>query len=64
MSFASKCVFYRPEHEAYGAPWNKILKFLRWDKSTDRAQGEDEKNGVKISMVKIMFTSRVIVIKM
>ena len=43
VSFASKCVFYRPEHEANGAPWNKILKFLRWDKSTDRAQGEDEK---------------------
>ena len=46
VSFASKCVFYRPEHEANGAPWNKILKFLRWDKSTDRAQGEDEKKMV------------------
>ena len=33
VSFTSKCVFYRSQHEANGALRNIILKFLEWDKS-------------------------------
>ena len=59
-----KCVFYNPTHNASGgSPWNLIWTF--WNakmKSTNwRAQRVDEKNGI-ICLV-IMFTPRIIVIK-
>ena len=41
VSWASKCVLYRPEHKANGGPlkWTfKVLGMRIWDKSTDRAQ--------------------------
>ena len=50
-SLTSKCVFYRPEHKAHGAPlkWNfESLEKQRWDKQTDRAQRVDKKSGVKM----------------
>ena len=61
-SLASKCVFYRLELKENEGPlkWNfEVLEMQRWDKPTDRAQGVDEKNAVKIMLV-----SRVMVIKM
>ena len=61
----SKCVYYRPEHRENGGPLKLDLEGLgmqRWNKLTDRAQRVDEEN-VFISLV-IMFTSRVMVIKM
>ena len=67
-SLASKCVFYRPGHKVNGRPLK--LNFIdlgiqRWDKPTDRSQRVDEKMGLKcLRMVKIMFTSGVMVIKM
>ena len=47
-SLASKCVFYRPEHNTKGEPhgiefwrfWNGKMKY-----TTDRAQRVDEKIG-------------------
>ena len=50
MSLASKCVLYRPEHKATEGTlkWNfEVPGMQRWDKSTDRAQRVDEKNGGK-----------------
>ena len=50
-SWASKCIFYRPENKANGEPlkWNfEVLGMQRWDKPTGRAQRVDEKNGVKM----------------
>ena len=62
----SKSVFYRPEHRANGGPLLKLnfegLGMQRWNKPTNRAQRVDEKS-VFICLV-IMFTYRVIVIKM
>ena len=62
----SKCVFYRPEHKAYGWPLKfnfEDLGMQRWNKPTDRAQRVDEKRNVFICLV-TMFTSRVMFIKM
>ena len=50
-SFASKSVFYRPEHKANGGPlkWNfEVLGMKRWDKPIYKAQRLNEKNGVKM----------------
>ena len=67
-SLAIKCVFYIPEHKANRGPlkWNfQILEMLRRDKPTDGAQRVDKKMTLKcLKMVKIMFTSRVMIIKM
>ena len=60
----SKCVYYRPEHRANGRPLKMDFECLgtqRWNKPTDGAQRVDKKN-VFICLV-IMFTSRVMVIK-
>ena len=57
----SKCVYYRPEHRGNGWPL-KGLGMQRWNKPMDRAQKVGEKN-VFICLI-IMFTSRVMVIKM
>ena len=61
----SKCVFYRPEHRANEGPLKlnfESFGMQRWNKPIDRVQRVDEKN-VFICLV-IMFTSRVLVIKM
>ena len=61
----SKCVYYRPEHRANGGPLKldfEDLEMQRWNKPRDRAQRVHQKN-VFICLV-IMFTSRVMVIKM
>ena len=61
----SKWVFYRTEHRANGGHLKLNFEgpgIQRWNKPTDRDQKVDEKN-VFICLV-IMFTSRVIVIKM
>ena len=50
-SLTCKLVFYRSEHKPNGGPlkWNfEVLGMQRWDKPTDRTQGIDEKNGVKV----------------
>ena len=63
---ACKFVFYRLEHNAKGgSPCNWILKVLKWKngiKSNGLTQIVNETNGI-ICLV-IMFTPRVIVIKM
>ena len=64
-SLASKCLFYRPEHNVRGDPMIlnfKDLEMQKWNIPMDRTQRVDEKNGV-ICLV-IMFTSGVMVIKM
>ena len=61
----SKCVYYRPEHRENGGPLKLDFEGLgmqRWNKLTDKVQRVAEKNAF-ISLV-IMFTSRVMVIKM
>ena len=61
----SKWVFYRTEHRANGGHLKLNFEgpgIQRWNKPTDRDQKVDKKN-VFICLV-IMFTSRVIVIKM
>ena len=50
LSLASKCVLYIPKHKTNEGRlrWNfEVLGMQRWDKSTDRAQRVDEKNGGK-----------------
>ena len=47
VSLASRCVLYRPEHKATGGHLKWNFGIQRWDKSSDRAQRVDEKNGVK-----------------
>ena len=65
-SLACKCVNFTEKNiiqKGGGTPWNSILKVLKCrNTQTDRAQRVDGKNGV-ICLV-IMFTSRVMVIKM
>ena len=55
-SFACKCVFYRPEHNARGDPMELNFGDL------DRAQRLNEKNWFICHV--ILFTPRVMVIKM
>ena len=60
-----KCVYYGPEHRANGGPLKLDFEGLgmqRRNKPRDRVQRVDEKS-VLIFLV-IMFTSRVMVIKM
>ena len=62
-SLTCKCVFYRPELNAKReAPWNWIVKVLKWNIPMNRAQRVDERNGI-ICLV-IMFSPRVMVFKM
>ena len=61
----SKFVYYRPEHRENAGSLKLDFEgfgMQKWNKLTDRAQRVDEKN-MLISLV-IMFTSRLIVIKM
>ena len=61
----SKLVFYRTDNRTNGGHLKLNFEGLgiqRWNKPTDRAQKVDEKN-VFVCLV-IMFTSRVIAIKM
>ena len=63
-SLVKKCVFYRPELTGKRTPHGTEIKFLKFKtkgKLKDRAQIIDKKNGV-IRLV--MFTPRVMVIKM
>ena len=61
---ARKCVFYKPEHNAKGGSHELNfdgLKMQKWNIPMDRTQRVDEKNGV---ICLVMFTARVIVMKM
>ena len=47
------CILFTDQnrYKANGGPlkWNfEVLGMQRWDKPTDRTQGIDEKNGVKV----------------
>ena len=47
-SLASKCVFYRPEHNAKGEPVElnfEGLEMQKWNTSADRARSVDLKMG-------------------
>ena len=48
-SLASKCVFYRPEHNAKGGPVElnfEGLEMQKWNTSADRARRVDLKMGL------------------
>ena len=64
-SLACKCVFYGPEHNAESDRMKlnfEVVKKQKRNIPTDRAQRADEKN--KVICPFIVFTSRVIVIRM